>query len=390
MGQKALAQSKGITYHIVQTWDAMKFRYLLLLAAAALIVQPVPTINALAQITSQSRTSEGVGNDIYRQVNPAVVTVFAGREIGSGSIVSPQGLVITNYHVVRDSSRQIFVRTADGTRIPGQVIASDRRYDLALIQLTTSSSLPSVKIARSGIQPGQPVFAIGSPYGKPGVMTIGTFTMARGNGDLQSRVVLKPGNSGGPLLNSQGEMVGVNKGVLESARGGDTGISVATSAQITRQFIARNSHGSGAIAPSDNFQSQAPDCCTLPNPDDRDTFESFNPPSDYSMPVAPPESFAFSPFSQAAPGGFAGESQALPAGVKLGVIVDERTLEIQQVTTGSVGARSGLQVGDRLVGVNGSNLHSFDDLVLFLSHSPTSAEFMINRDGRSKQVAIRF
>jgi serine protease Do len=220
---------------LFDTPDAMKLRYLLLFAAPALLLGPIQIVNsAPARIAYESRSQDA--NQIFQQVNPAVVTIYAGGEIGSGSIVDANGYVITNNHVIRRSA-QVVARMADGRRIPGQVIATDPRNDLALIKLN-AAQLPTVPIASgTRVQPGQQVIAIGSPYGRPGVMTQGTFRSVRGNGDLQSQVVLEPGNSGGPLLNSMGEMIGVNKAILESARGSNTGISIATSAAIARRFL---------------------------------------------------------------------------------------------------------------------------------------------------------
>jgi S1-C subfamily serine protease len=176
--------------------------------------------------------------------SPAVVTVRAGREVGSGSIVSSDGLVITNHHVVRRMrTSSLYVMTKGGTRYDGQIIAMDRRNDLALLRLETSGALPTVPLAANGITDlGQPVCAIGSPYGQPNVMTQGKLTQILPNGDLQSSVRLEPGNSGGPLLNARGEMIGVNKGV---ARGPDRksdikDISYATSVIVAREFIQQN------------------------------------------------------------------------------------------------------------------------------------------------------
>ncbi|MBF2029402.1 MAG: trypsin-like peptidase domain-containing protein [Oscillatoriales cyanobacterium C42_A2020_001] len=438
----------------------MKLQYFLLFAASALLINPIQMVSsAPVKIAYESRTSSA--NQVYQQVNPAVVTVFAGREIGSGSIVSSNGrdnLVITNNHVVRGSS-QVFVRTADGRRIPGQVIGTDSRYDLALIQLNTSEQLPTVQFANgSGIQPGQPVIAIGSPYGRPGVMTVGSFNSTRGNGDLQASVVLRPGNSGGPLLNSQGQMIGVNKAILESARGANTGISIATSAAIAQQFVERIRPGStvaaapSQVAPSNrianrqqppmyespNYGAGVSGGAVMPQPNSNwrgdSTAPIYTPPADTRIArgsggvvvipqpntssrwQAPPTVPVYEPPSYGAPS-YASpyESQTIPearypdqfgagnsemypniaqapapSGARLGVVVDTRTMMIQQVEMGSAAANSGLQVGDRLVGVNGSQLRSFDDLQLFMNQAPAAAAFTIDRGGRAATVQVRF
>lgn len=422
----------------------MKLQYLFLFAASVLLTDPIEIVRS-APIQIAYGSSGLNASQVYQQVNPAVVTVYAGREIGSGSIVSSSGapLVLTNNHVIRGSA-QVYVRMADGRRIPGQVIGTDVRQDLALIQLNTAEALPTVQIAgNTGIQPGQPVLAIGSPYGRPGVMTQGTFTAVRSNGDLQSRVILEPGNSGGPLLNTLGEMIGVNKAILESSRGGNTGISISTSGAAARNFIERVRPGSlvatqgkgtfPAIANLPNANTSQPGAnwgAPTPTPPtstwgaqgNTPLYESAGTPwlgqrrnevvvpnviapwpaaqiptvqpyptyeSPYQSGMSPPSVYP-DPYSNGS-GGFPNIAQApMPAGAKLGVIVDTRTMVIQQVKPGTAGANSGLQVGDRLVAVNGSQLRSFDELQAFMNQAPPAAAFTISRSGRSATVQVRF
>ena len=425
----------------------MKLRYLLLFAASALAVTPIPTISAPVRIAYESRAIAGSAETIYQRVNPAVVTVFAGREIGSGSVVSPTGLMITNNHVVNGAvGSRVSARTFDGQSYSGQVIAIDRRSDLALIQLQTGGQLPTVPLATSTPQSGEPVLAIGSPYGRPGVLTTGTFSSVRSNGDLQSRVVLQPGNSGGPLLNASGEMVGVNKAILESAQGSNTGISIATSVQVARSFIAQNGGGSIASgasvyqapvyqAPTDPAIAQFPGGMGLPKPQDpfwrsrqNSRIYGSQPPNNqfasrpnggysggqysggrYSggaVVIPTPNDYRSNPgyeSSQApipqyrnpvnsdstVPSPGLGSNQAI-SGVQLGVTVDTRTLVVQSVNWGSAAANSGLQVGDRLLGVNGNTLRSFDDLRAFISNAPASAQFTISRNGQATTVGVQF
>lgn len=430
----------------------MKLRYLLLFAASALVVTPIPTISAPVQIAYESRAIAGSADTIYQRVNPAVVTVFAGREIGSGSLVSSNGLVITNNHVVNGAvGSRVSARTFNGQSYSGQVIAIDRRSDLALIQLQTGEQLPTVTLATSTPQSGEPVLAIGSPYGRPGVLTTGTFSSVRSNGDLQSRVVLQPGNSGGPLLNASGEMVGVNKAILESIQGSNTGISIATNVQTVRSFIAQNSAGiAGSIAsgsptydqtpiyqPPTNPASQFPGGMVLPKPQDpiwrsrqnSRIYQSQKPNNQFAsrsgqysggqysggaVVIPTPNDNRYNPGYESAQAptpqydpGFnsdtpyasprAGTNPAIPkgivsriAGAQLGVTVDTRTLVVQSVNRGSAAENSGLQVGDRLLEVNGNILQSFDDLRAFISNAPASAQFTISRNGQATTVGVQF
>lgn len=184
------------------------------------------------EATQQDATAQTV----YRRVNPAVVTLYSGGEIGSGSIVRPEGLILTNKHVVQNGI-EVDVKTANGKTYAGQVIAIDLRHDLALVQLATRDRFPTVPLARSvNLQPGQTVYAIGSPAGRAGTFTTGRFQKITEHGSLQtSKGLLQPGNSGGPLLNSSGEMIGINKGLLEDNSG------LASSVEAAKALIDRYS-----------------------------------------------------------------------------------------------------------------------------------------------------
>lgn len=207
---------------------------------------PRPSAAPLAQVQPKASSPSPALSDttIYQQVTPAVVTIYVGREVGSGSIVSADGLVITNTHVVRRAVRRneaVTVKLATGNEYSGQVIATDRGNDLALIRMTAPGSLPKVQLANPDVvQVGQTVYAIGSPFGRAGVMTTGRLLSITNKGDLQSSVQLKPGNSGGPLLNTQGEMIGVNKGVRPAGEDFTQMTSLATNALVARTFIDQN------------------------------------------------------------------------------------------------------------------------------------------------------
>jgi S1-C subfamily serine protease len=361
----------------------MNLKYFLILVASALLVHPVPSVGSPVQVAIESRRLRS-GNDVYSLVNPAVVTVYAGKEIGSGSIVSADGLVITNYHVINEvRGGQLSVRTAAGDRFSGRVIATDRVHDLALIQLTGASGLPTVRFASDRIQPGEAVYAIGSPYGRPGVMTNGTFSNIRGNGDLQSRVLLRPGNSGGPLLNAQGELIGVNKAILESQRGTNTGISFATSASVTRSFVEQY-RPSGAIAtapdayPAPSYSTTRPGDVVLP------------PVLQPSVPYAPGDVIIDLPGQARTAPRQTNPYGTVPATPRLGVTIDTETLVIQRVEGGSLAAQSGLQVGDRLMAINGNPLAAFSDLQQFMQQPTRVARFTISRNGYAENVRVRF
>jgi S1-C subfamily serine protease len=177
------------------------------------------------------------GDQILQQVKPAVVTIYSQQEVGSGSLVNPTGLVLTSRHVLQDS-RFVTVKTSTGATYSAQVIDLDLQYDLALLRLEAKSvRFPIVTFAdRLDLQPGKVVYAIGSPANQPGILTVGSFTRFTQHGSLQlSPGLLVPGNSGGPLLNQEGEVIGINKGLLEDNSG------LATPVAPARAMIAKHS-----------------------------------------------------------------------------------------------------------------------------------------------------
>jgi serine protease Do len=158
--------------------------------------------------------------------------------IGSGFIISPDGYILTNTHVVAYSSR-ITVKLTDRREFDAKVIGQDERTDVAVIKIVAKGDLPVVRLGDSSkLRPGQWVLAIGSPFGFENSVTAGVVSAtARGNvgGEggnngyvpfIQTDVAVNPGNSGGPLFNLNGEVVGINSQIY-SRSGGYEGISFA-------------------------------------------------------------------------------------------------------------------------------------------------------------------
>lgn len=309
-------------------------RLFLCAASICLINTPVWSSVPVPTVLAQARNEEQTTIDVYRVASPAVVTISTGRSSGSGSIVSSEGLILTNEHVIRGASGgRVVVATTTGKRYTGQVIATDRRNDLALVRLNTTDRLPTVRLSNpQAIQVGQRVFAIGSPFGLSGTLTTGILSRIGRNGDLQTDAALNPGNSGGPLLNSRGELIGVNKAIL-SRGGGNIGIGFATSVAVAQDFIQQNRNrttpSTTAVAPS----SSSP---------------------------------------------------------RLGVTLDAATLVIVGVQPGSLAANLGLRPGDQLVAINGRRLRRIQDLQAFLDSRPSSAVLTIGRNRRLASVRVNF
>ncbi|MDJ1183395.1 S1C family serine protease [Roseofilum casamattae] len=324
-----------------------------LLATAPAIAAPEPSI--LAQFGNEEQTRI----EIYQQASPAVVTIRAGRGSGSGSIVRSDGLVLTNEHVVSQARQgRVEVRTTGGGRYVGNVIALDRRNDLALVRLQTNDRLPTIPFAnRSGIQVGQQVYAIGSPFGLSGTITTGILSRVdRETGDLQTDAALNPGNSGGPLLNSRGQLIGVNKAIL-SRDGTNSGIGFATNVLIAEDFIVANGDRPGTF-------------------DDRVARrDSPFPSRDRDYPSRDPDRF---------PG--RGRASDRP---RLGVTVNQ-DLIVLEVERGSLASEMGFRRGDRLVAIDHRPLQGVNHLIRFLETRPRSMLLTVERNRRTADVLVEF
>lgn len=163
--------------------------------------------------------------------------------LGSGFIISPDGLILTNAHVVAEADT-VTIRMADGKReFKGKVIGTDSRSDIALVKVD-ASGLPTVKMGSSAsVRPGQWVAAIGSPFGFSNTITAGIVSATGRNlpndafvSFIQTDVAVNPGNSGGPLLNLQGEVIGVNS-IIYSRTGGYMGVSFAIPIEIALDVV---------------------------------------------------------------------------------------------------------------------------------------------------------
>ncbi len=152
------------------------------------------------------------------------------RGVGSGFLISADGFLLTNHHVV-EGADEIYVTLTDKRELKGRLIGSDRRTDVALVKVE-GIGFPSLKIGDPArLRVGEWVLAIGSPFGLENTVTAGIVSAkGRDTGDylpfIQTDVAVNPGNSGGPLINMRGEVVGINSQIY-SRTGGFMGISFA-------------------------------------------------------------------------------------------------------------------------------------------------------------------
>lgn len=154
---------------------------------------------------------------VVDRAGDAVVSITCsrpgGQSLGSGFVVDPRGYILTNAHVV-DGARSIRVTLADDTRVEGDVRSQDKRNDLAIVQVQVRN-LPVAIIGNAkNVKSGDSVVAIGSPHGLDHTVTSGIVSSndrnINGRHYIQTDAALNEGNSGGPLLNDRGEVIGVN------------------------------------------------------------------------------------------------------------------------------------------------------------------------------------
>ncbi|WP_375501369.1 trypsin-like peptidase domain-containing protein [uncultured Nostoc sp.] len=191
---------------------------------------------------------------LYEKASKSVVAITTGFGHGSGFIVSPDGLVLTNAHVVEDSSKAVAVVLADGTQVVADVVGfAPDGLDLAALKIRNQKNLPYLRLATPGsARVGQSVYAIGTPLivELQNTLTYGIISRIDTKlGLIQHDAAINPGNSGGPLLNSNGQVVGVNSAIFN-----DTeikrfiGISFAIPTELIQPFLVAVEKGNAQLA----------------------------------------------------------------------------------------------------------------------------------------------
>jgi 2-alkenal reductase len=236
-------------------------------------IQTTPTQNAATAPEQTSSTSAQVleytqGEDalvnIYKNVNPGVVTILVytsdgGVGQGSGFVYDLDGHILTNYHVIENAT-DIEITFPEGTRTRGEVIGTDMDSDIAVIKVEVPQEVLHPLILGSSIdlEVGQFVIAIGNPYGFSGTMTTGIVSAlgrvldsmrSADNGSvyaagdtIQTDAAINPGNSGGPLLNLNGEVIGINRAIYDETSSAYesasyTGIGFAIPVDIVKKVV---------------------------------------------------------------------------------------------------------------------------------------------------------
>lgn len=185
---------------------------------------------------------------VYRKALPSVVNItstavafdFFNRPVpqqgqGSGFILTREGLILTNNHVI-DNAQRVEVTLYDKHKYKATVIGVDKQHDLALLTINAPNLVPATLSESNGLMVGQRVYAIGNPFGLSGTMTRGIISAIRSIGvqsgspiedAIQTDAAVNPGNSGGPLLNSRGEVIGITTLIASNGSDQSAGIGFA-------------------------------------------------------------------------------------------------------------------------------------------------------------------
>ena len=223
---------------------------------------PDPQVRSLARplhveqpvAATAGAAAQGSARSVYDGAKQSVVFIAAqtsqGQGTGSGFVVAQDGLIVTNAHVVGDAA-QVTVRIGpDGAAQPAAVLATSPATDLALLRVDTDGTpLQALSLADSGgVGVGDEVYAIGSPFGLEQTLTSGIVS-ATGrtiegldgspiSGVIQTDAALNPGNSGGPLIDARGNVIGVNSQIASAGQGaGNVGIGFAVPSNTVVQLL---------------------------------------------------------------------------------------------------------------------------------------------------------
>jgi S1-C subfamily serine protease len=263
------------------------------------------------------------------------------KGIGSGVIVSPEGYILTNAHVVRGADR-LTVTLLDGRTFAGKVVGADTATDLAVVKIQ-ASNLPIARLGESApLQPGDWAIAIGNPYGLNFTVTVGVISATgRSLPDgpeepfLQTDAAINPGNSGGPLVDAVGRVIGINTAEFENAQGIGFAIPVDTAKGIMQQLIATGKVARPYLGV-------------------------------YLQPITPDQAQALH----------------LPTGTK--------GAQIAEVAPNSPAAAAGLQRADVIIEVNGQHVDDPASLVTLVHNSKigTTISLLLHRADHTQSVSV--
>jgi Do/DeqQ family serine protease len=347
--------------------------------------QSAPSPVTVSQLPPVAATNPNFVTNVVKQVGPAVVRIDASRTVssrpqafddpffrdflgrsgqpqqserterglGSGFIVSKDGRIVTNAHVV-DGADTVEVTLKDGRKLQGRVLGSDPVTDVAVIKVE-GNDLPTVALSNSDqIQPGEWAIAIGNPLGLDNTVTVGIISATgRSSGDagipdkrvdfIQTDAAINPGNSGGPLLNERGEVIGMNTAIRADAQGIGFAIPVNTIQRISDQLATKGKAEHAYLG--------------------------------VQMTTLTPE-----------------VKQEINSNSNAGFnISDDQGVLVMRVVSGSPADRAGLKPGDVVRRVNGQDVTTADQLqnVVEAAQVGNTLQIELKRSGRDQTIAVQ-
>jgi len=220
-------------------------------APAPFNARKTPVVDVVARVKGavvnihSERSAQGMGADEFLALMPSQNRI---NGMGTGIIIDPRGYILTNYHVVEDVN-VLKVHLVDGTSVSARIVARDGDADLAVLKIDVSKPLPVMPLGTANdLMVGETVVAIGNAYGYEHTVTVGVVSAVKRDvvlnkevsykGLIQADASINPGNSGGPLLNINGELIGVNVAIRAGAQGIGFAIPVDTAMKVAADMLS--------------------------------------------------------------------------------------------------------------------------------------------------------
>ena len=196
---------------------------------------------------TQAISKEKSAISIYENTNPAIVSIDSqlsdGVSCGTGCIIDKNGTILTSAHVLEDG-KDIIITMSNGQDYKATVLKlKGENKDVALLKITVPYDLKTVKLGDSSkVKVGEKVFALGNPFGFRGTITQGIVSrIDYARNRIQTDAAINPGSSGGPLLNSNGEVIGINQAIYNPDNNiSNIGIGFATPVNLIREYLLDN------------------------------------------------------------------------------------------------------------------------------------------------------
>jgi len=267
--------------------------------------------------------------------------------LGSGFIIDSTGYIVTNYHVIAETTNKVAVKLIDGTELKAKVIGYDKKTDLALIKVNHNKPLPYVEFGNSDVsRVGDWVLAIGNPFGIGTTVTTGIISAngrditSEGIVDnfIQTDAPINRGNSGGPMFNMDGKVIGVNTAILSTMAGGNIGIGFATPSSLAKEVV-KQLRESGKVKR----------------------------------------------------GKLGIRMQAITSDIAESLSLDnDKGVLVVDVVEGSAAKKAGVKVGDIIISFNGSKIKTLKELARIIGGSPIGKEvpMTIIRKGKKQTVMV--